>query len=41
MVGATYTDAFERRDGVWKIARRDVRMHYFNPIPGVEMSAPS
>jgi len=40
MVGATYTDAFERRDGVWKIARRDVRMHYFNPISGVEMSAP-
>jgi gamma-hexachlorocyclohexane dehydrochlorinase len=41
MVGATYTDTFERRDGVWKIARRDVRMHYFNPMPGVEMSAPS
>ena len=40
MVGATYTDSFERRDGVWKIARRDVCMHYFNPIPGVEMSAP-
>jgi gamma-hexachlorocyclohexane dehydrochlorinase len=40
MVGATYTDTFERRDGVWKIARRDVRMHYFNPMPGVEMSAP-
>ena len=41
MVGATYTDTFERRDGVWKIARRDVCMHYFNPIPGVEMSAPA
>jgi len=40
MVGATYTDSFERRAGVWKIARRDVTMHYFNPIPGAEMSAP-
>lgn len=41
MIDATYTDDFERRDGVWKIARRVVTMHYFNPIPGVEMSAPA
>jgi gamma-hexachlorocyclohexane dehydrochlorinase len=40
MVGATYTDTFERRSGTWKIARRDVQMHYFNPMPGLEMSAP-
>lgn len=40
MVGATYTDRFERRGGSWKIARRDVQIHYFNPLPGVEMSAP-
>ena len=40
MVGATYTDDFERRDGVWKIAKRTVTMHYFNPMPGLEMSAP-
>jgi gamma-hexachlorocyclohexane dehydrochlorinase len=40
MVNATYTDDFERRDGVWKIAKRHVTIHYFNPIPGVEMSAP-
>ena len=40
MVGATYKDTFERRDGRWKIARRDVQMHYFNPMPGVEMSPP-
>ena len=40
MVGATYKDTFERRDGSWKIARRDVQMHYFNPMPGVEMSPP-
>jgi gamma-hexachlorocyclohexane dehydrochlorinase len=41
MVGATYTDRFERRNGVWKIARRDVELHYFNPIPNIEMSAPA
>ncbi len=41
MVGATYTDDFERRNGVWKIARRAVTIHYFNPIPGAEMKAPS
>ncbi len=41
MVNATYTDNFERREGVWKIARRKVDLHYFNPIPGAEMSAPA
>lgn len=41
MISATYRDHFQRRDGVWKIKRRDVTMHYFNPIPGVEMSPPS
>jgi len=41
MISATYTDHFERRDGVWKIARRQVRIHYFNPIPNAEMSAPA
>jgi gamma-hexachlorocyclohexane dehydrochlorinase len=41
MISATYTDDFERRDGVWKIARRGVVIHYFNPIPGAEMSAPA
>ena len=41
MVGATYTDRFERRNGTWKIARRDVELHYFNPIPNIEMSAPA
>ncbi len=40
MVGATYRDDFERRDGVWKITKRNVTLHYFNPIPDVEMSAP-
>jgi 3-phenylpropionate/cinnamic acid dioxygenase small subunit len=41
MISATYTDDFERRDGVWKIAKRHVVIHYFNPIPGAEMSAPA
>lgn len=40
MISGTYEDTFERRDGVWKIARRDVTMHYFNPIPGAEMTPP-
>jgi len=41
MVNATYSDDFERRAGVWKIARRKVELHYFNPIPGAEMSQPT
>jgi 3-phenylpropionate/cinnamic acid dioxygenase small subunit len=40
MIGATYRDRFERRGGVWRIARRDVVMHYFNPLPGASMSPP-
>ena len=40
MISATYTDDFERREGIWKIARRSVVIHYFNPIPGAEMSSP-
>ena len=41
MISATYTDDFERRDGFWKIARRAVVIHYFNPVPGAEMTAPA
>ncbi len=41
MVNATYTDDFERRDAVWKIRLRKVDLHFFNPIPGVEMSSPA
>ena len=40
MISATYTDDFSRRDGVWKITRRGVVIHYFNAIPGAVMSAP-
>jgi gamma-hexachlorocyclohexane dehydrochlorinase len=41
MISATYTDDFERRGGAWKIAKRHVVIHYFNPIPGAEMTAPA
>lgn len=40
IVGATYSDTLERRDGQWKIAQRDVVIHYFNPVPGTELVAP-
>lgn len=40
VVGATYEDRFERRAGVWRIARRRVQIHYFNPIPEARMRAP-
>jgi ketosteroid isomerase-like protein len=40
MVGATYVDDFERRAGEWKISKRVVNMHYFNAMPGIEMSKP-
>jgi hypothetical protein len=40
MISATYSDHFTRVDGAWKILRRDVKMHYFNPVPGARMSAP-
>ena len=39
-VGATYTDHVERRDGVWKIAQRDVEIHYFNSFEGTTLSKP-
>jgi 3-phenylpropionate/cinnamic acid dioxygenase small subunit len=40
MISATYYDWFERRGGVWKIRQRDVTIHYFNPIPGAQLTAP-
>lgn len=40
VVGASYFDDYERRDGTWRIKHRRVRIHYFNPIPGAELSAP-
>jgi len=40
MVGATYYDDFERREGKWQIRRRRVTIHYFNPVPEMQLSAP-
>ena len=41
MISATYKDHFQRRDGVWRILKRDVKIHYFNPIPGAQMTPPA
>ncbi|MFK7829881.1 MAG: nuclear transport factor 2 family protein [Congregibacter sp.] len=40
MVSATYADTLERRDDVWRIQRRDVTIHYFNPVPGTTLVKP-
>jgi hypothetical protein len=40
IVGATYTDLVLCRDSVWKIKQRDVKIHYFNPVPGTVLAAP-
>jgi gamma-hexachlorocyclohexane dehydrochlorinase len=39
-VSATYTDDFERRGTVWKIRRRQVKMHHFSPLTGITLAAP-
>ena len=39
-VSASYHDDFERREGIWKIVRRKVKMYHFNPLPGVTLSPP-
>ncbi len=39
-VGASYADHVERREGLWKIHRRDVTMHYFNSFDGTTLSKP-
>jgi 3-phenylpropionate/cinnamic acid dioxygenase small subunit len=41
IVGATYADKLQRRAGIWKILQRNVTIHYFNPISGTVLSAPS
>jgi len=40
VVSATYTDRFERRDGRWAIAQRDVEIQYFSGVPGVDLAPP-
>ena len=39
-VGATYRDSYERRQGVWRISEREVKMHHFNQFEGTTLSAP-
>lgn len=39
-VSATYTDRFERRGGMWKIALRKVTMHHFSPLVGITLAPP-
>jgi ketosteroid isomerase-like protein len=34
MIGGTYYDRYERRDGVWKIVDRRFEMAYFTPMQG-------
>ena len=41
MVGATYTDTLQRREGVWKIKKRAVTIHYFNPVNDTVLAAPA
>lgn len=40
IVGASYSDQLQRRDGLWKIAKRKVTIHYFNSVPGLVLSKP-
>ena len=37
LVGARYDDAFTRRDGEWRIARRDVATTLVAALPGVDI----
>jgi len=39
IVAATYHDEFERRDGPWLIAKRDIELHHFAPLPNVDWTA--
>ncbi|MEM1155138.1 MAG: nuclear transport factor 2 family protein [Pseudomonadota bacterium] len=41
IVGATYRDTLQARDGAWKILIRKVQIHYFNPVHGTQLMAPS
>lgn len=40
VVSATYSDRFERRNGRWAIAERDVEIQYFSGVPGVNLAPP-
>ena len=40
IVGATYRDHLQARDGQWRILKREVTIHYFNPLGGTTLSPP-
>jgi hypothetical protein len=40
-VGASYVDSVERREGVWKIKKRTVTMHYFNSFADTTLTKPA
>jgi ketosteroid isomerase-like protein len=40
IVGATYRDKLQARNGQWRILQRDVTIHYFNPLGGTVLSPP-
>lgn len=40
LVCATYRDHVQARDGIWRIMRRDVQIHYFNPVAGTVLAPP-
>lgn len=40
IVGATYRDQLQARDGQWRILERKVTIHYFNPLRGTTLSPP-
>ena len=39
-VGASYQDEVERREGLWKIRRRTVTIHYFNSFENTTLTKP-
>lgn len=41
ILAATYDDEYERREGAWKLRRRNVSVHYLTPLPGVTLLPPT
>ena len=41
IVGATYEDTLQSRGGHWKILKRKVKIHYFNPVVGTRLVQPA
>ncbi len=41
IVGASYEDTLQARNGRWKIQQRNVQIHYFNPVVGTRLVKPT